>query len=1178
MKKHIPAQADRIRQQHSRRHRWYRLVLGLSCIVVFCTVYALIIPALTMEKTPICGLEEHTHNDDCYSLSLRYSGLDCAFAVHEHSDRCYDEDGTLICGEADTVIHSHDDLCYDENGELICPLPEVEEHRHDESCYKITEYSCGEKEREGHLHNEDCYAADGTLLCDREEREGHHHTAACKVEDKELICDKPEVIFHEHTAACFADGDTSTTPICGQLQTLRHQHDENCFKDASEEKVLTCTIPEHQHDDVLCYPAADESAEEMYHCGMAAHSHDDDCYDENGELICTVPEHQHDAACLEPAAPEDAKENTNENSKENTENKDGRETAGDAKGDSDKEEAAADDVRSLCLADENGTEITVKGRFPEDVTLSALDYDKEDLYELRQQLPLKEEKLLLAWDISLLQDGKAYQPTSPVEITLSSDALPKDTEELCGYALPTSAAALSNAETETEAAPLTLTADKKEVSFSTESFPLFYFTTPNPAPENDGEIVGEMGDSNSMQELAESGYFEYWEKVMAESKQAKANVQKSTAKAAANEGTPPSDQQVEKRGGEESSDGVKVSKTIKGTELENVFDITLKVQTKTNASEFFKEPDMAVMIVLDVSNTMTSDFGGIQREEAAIESAEYFIDNFAANTSGVSKVGLVLFNTDAHDAIHLRTCTKGAEATSFKNDLRQSVKKIVEQNNYVNSHSRFTNIEAGLKMASDQLNSAKNENKYIIFLSDGFPTTYIESGYNGYDPYCSGGNKGSDGVFYDFVSKKYCDYGTSYSDKAAIRARQEAARIKNSGINIFSIGIDIGGQQIKTYVDQTINSYFSVVDRTSENYEIGAADSTGAYKNWLKDKIGSGYYYDSTNLNGLKEAYDKIFAEIKSTHEEAAEAMWIANDPIPISNEVQDVEFIGFYDKNNILRIPPASLVGTIDSNGVVDKNGDNTASFDLSKQTINWDLKKSGYTSVESGNETTYTYSLVYRVRLKNENKTEPAFEEGTVYPTNDKTTLTYRLIETKDGEKTVSDKKEIEFPIPSVRGYLADLQFNKLSHLDGKEDKPLSGAEFTLSHSEECSICHGDGTAVAIPAAVSESDTNGNVSFTNIPSGHTYILKESKTPEGYKTNNDSYTVIVAYDKLTIKDKDGKKIPTEGFSVINYAGYELPATGGSGTKLFTLGGLLLVAFALIGRYILRRRQERRLT
>ncbi len=725
MKKHIPAQADRIRQQHSRRHRWYRLVLGLSCIVVFCTVYALIIPALTMEKTPICGLEEHTHNDDCYSISLRYSDLDCAFAVHEHSDSCYDEDGTLICGEADMAIHSHDDLCYDENGELICPLPEVEEHRHDESCYKITEYSCGEKESEGHLHNEDCYAADGTLLCDREEREGHHHTAACKVEDKELICDKPEVIFHEHTAVCFADGDTSTMPICGQLQTLRHQHDENCFKDASEEKVLTCTIPEHQHDDVLCYPAADESAEEMYHCGMAAHSHGNDCYDENGDLICTVPEHQHDAACLEPAAPEDAKENTTEGIEEDTKNKDGGETAG--------------DVRSLCLADENGTEITVKGRFPEDVTLSALDYDKEDLYELRQQLPLKDEKLLLAWDISLLQDGKAYQPASPVEITLSSDALPKDTEELCGYALPTSAAALSNAETETEAAPLTLTADKKEVSFSTESFPLFYFTIPNPAPENDGEIVGEMGDSNSMQELAESGYFEYWENIMAESKQAKANVQKSTAKAAAHEGTPPSDQQVEDRGGENSSDGVKVSKTIKGTELENVFDITLRVQTAQKLEEVYEEPDMAVVIVMDISNTMTYGFGNRNskpsRYEAAMGAAEQFLDKFAAsNDLGVSKIGFVAFNTDAHKIFDFRNCTSADQANALKDSMRQETGKIINAKKYEESHSRFTNIEAGLKMASDMLAKVDNKNKFIVFLSDGFPTTYVSSGYKGYDP------------------------------------------------------------------------------------------------------------------------------------------------------------------------------------------------------------------------------------------------------------------------------------------------------------------------------------------------------------------------------------------------------------------------------------------------------------
>ena len=51
-----------------------------------------------------------------------------------------------------------------------------------------------------------------------------------------------------------------------------------------------------------------------------------------------------------------------------------------------------------------------------------------------------------------------------------------------------------------------------------------------------------------------------------------------------------------------------ISKTISETNyssnkdnLENYFDITLKVQTRTKA----EEPDLAVVIVLDISNTMS---------------------------------------------------------------------------------------------------------------------------------------------------------------------------------------------------------------------------------------------------------------------------------------------------------------------------------------------------------------------------------------------------------------------------------------------------------------------------------------------------------------------------------------------------------------------------------------------
>ena len=55
--------------------------------------------------------------------------------------------------------------------------------------------------------------------------------------------------------------------------------------------------------------------------------------------------------------------------------------------------------------------------------------------------------------------------------------------------------------------------------------------------------------------------------------------------------------QIGNAGGESVGDGVKISKTISPSELENYFDITLKVQT----TEIAKEQDLAVVIVMDLS-------------------------------------------------------------------------------------------------------------------------------------------------------------------------------------------------------------------------------------------------------------------------------------------------------------------------------------------------------------------------------------------------------------------------------------------------------------------------------------------------------------------------------------------------------------------------------------------------
>ena len=45
---------------------WKNVVMTMAAVVVFCTVYALVLPAITKASDPICGLEEHTHTDGCY--------------------------------------------------------------------------------------------------------------------------------------------------------------------------------------------------------------------------------------------------------------------------------------------------------------------------------------------------------------------------------------------------------------------------------------------------------------------------------------------------------------------------------------------------------------------------------------------------------------------------------------------------------------------------------------------------------------------------------------------------------------------------------------------------------------------------------------------------------------------------------------------------------------------------------------------------------------------------------------------------------------------------------------------------------------------------------------------------------------------------------------------------------
>lgn len=288
--------AEKYTKAHQGKKRWYRVVTGLACVVVFCTVYALILPAITMEKGA-CEIPEHTHSEACYTQVTSATRTEPVCTIeslnlHQHDDTCYDSEGNLTCGYADFVVHQHDSACYDENGNLWCPLPEIETHEHTRSCYAVPETDAPEV----HTHTDDCYTVErGELICTESTEPAHVHTDNCYTETSALVCEED----HEHTESCYG---TTRELTCGDTEEPVHQHTDQCYEQI---KTLICELPTEPAEEA-------EPAEPELICGekeIILHTHepyespeDPGCYDDDGNLICgkiQVLEHQHTDACFE---------------------------------------------------------------------------------------------------------------------------------------------------------------------------------------------------------------------------------------------------------------------------------------------------------------------------------------------------------------------------------------------------------------------------------------------------------------------------------------------------------------------------------------------------------------------------------------------------------------------------------------------------------------------------------------------------------------------------------------------------------------------------------------------------------------------------------------------------------------------------------------------------------------
>lgn len=171
--------ANEFAAQKRKRSVWRNVVTCIAAIVVFCTTYALILPAITMEKEDFtCGLQAHAHTSECYQL---------------------------VCGKQEIFSHTHTKPdCYDAGGNLTCTLKEQTLHHHSAACYSKPQPTCGQTEHPAHTHDESCYT-DGVLTCAQAETPGHSHTPECYPADfqAELICSQQDIPEHRHTSDCF---------------------------------------------------------------------------------------------------------------------------------------------------------------------------------------------------------------------------------------------------------------------------------------------------------------------------------------------------------------------------------------------------------------------------------------------------------------------------------------------------------------------------------------------------------------------------------------------------------------------------------------------------------------------------------------------------------------------------------------------------------------------------------------------------------------------------------------------------------------------------------------------------------------------------------------------------------------------------------------------------------------
>lgn len=217
MEQNIHSSLEQKIKKQRRKRVWKRIVSVLGSLVVFCTTYALILPAITMSESTYCGNEEHSHDESCYMEEVICGLIENDTNLHEHVAECYKSGEQIVCGLVETEGHKHEETCYENIKELNCLLTEDAEHVHGEECYCMNQkLVCELEEVEAHIHSETCVEiTQQELICEEKTEAQHQHTDVCY--ENRLICEMEE---HVHKLACFSNPKADVETASDWEQTI----------------------------------------------------------------------------------------------------------------------------------------------------------------------------------------------------------------------------------------------------------------------------------------------------------------------------------------------------------------------------------------------------------------------------------------------------------------------------------------------------------------------------------------------------------------------------------------------------------------------------------------------------------------------------------------------------------------------------------------------------------------------------------------------------------------------------------------------------------------------------------------------------------------------------------------------------------------------------------------------